>query len=415
MLSYAATPGRGKLISPRSTAKPRQARLFRASVSLRVRDVDDHDRGPDQQDHDDGRGGGNVVAHHDGGRANAHSIERRPRRIPLSPLARRAGGGTESGRSASARRRLVRGGRRAARRAAGAGRPAPAARRGGRRCACRSPRRSARRGPGHGGVVPRSEFGVGGDRRGDLVALVDVHAHTLYRIWHGGKETREIRVPVPPCPPWAGAPQAPEGPGGRTGGAAHPFGSIPFFFFLQVRPVEDRRMAASWHTGGMAMTDAVAAAGTAVQAVGEPCVVLKLGEVVLKGRNRQQFERMQQRNIKAAVEDTGVPTEVLHREGVVLVRVPREGRLGAGACRRPWRRSPSRAADVPGIVRVCRAWRVEKTPEAAVAAAVELTSAERPARSRCGRGAGTSGSRSPPPSSAVIIGRGRSRRRTGCR
>ena len=49
----------------------------------------------------------------------------------------------------------------------------------------------------------------------------------------------------------------------------------------------------------MAITDPVAIAGTAQQAVGEPCVLLKLGEIVLKGRNRQQFERLQQRNIKA--------------------------------------------------------------------------------------------------------------------
>ena len=96
-------------------------------------------------------------------------------------------------------------------------------------------------------------------------------------------------------------------------------------------------------------------------------MLLKLGEVVLKGRNRQQFEKLQQRNIKAAVKGTGLPTEVLHREGVVLVRVPREGRTPeehAAAVETV----AQRTADVPGIVRVCRAWRVEKTPEAAVAA-----------------------------------------------
>jgi tRNA uracil 4-sulfurtransferase len=110
---------------------------------------------------------------------------------------------------------------------------------------------------------------------------------------------------------------------------------------------------------------------TALQSVAEPCVVLKLGEVVLKGRNRQQFERLQQRNVKAAVKDTGLPTEVLHREGVVLVRVLRDGR-SASEHSEAVAKVAARAADVPGIVRVCRAWRVEKTPEAAVAAAVEL-------------------------------------------
>jgi thiamine biosynthesis protein ThiI len=108
------------------------------------------------------------------------------------------------------------------------------------------------------------------------------------------------------------------------------------------------------------------------QAPGEPCVLLKLGEIVLKGRNRQQFERLQQRNIKEAVRGTGLPTEVLHREGVVLIRVPREDRTEAEHAAAV-EKVAARAADVPGIVRVCRAWRVAKTPEAAVAAAIELT------------------------------------------
>ncbi len=121
----------------------------------------------------------------------------------------------------------------------------------------------------------------------------------------------------------------------------------------------------------MSITDPHPVAGTVQQSVGEPCVLLKLGEVVLKGRNRQQFERIQQRNIKAAVKDTGLPTEVLHREGVVLVRVPREGRTETEHAQAV-EKVAQRAADVPGIIRVCRAWRVAKTPEATVAAAVEL-------------------------------------------
>lgn len=133
-------------------------------------------------------------------------------------------------------------------------------------------------------------------------------------------------------------------------------------------------------TGWMAITDPVAIAGAAPladgragrQAPGEPCVLLKLGEIVLKGHNRQQFERLQQRNIKDAVRDTGVATQVLHREGVVLIRVPREDRSEAEHAAAV-EKVAARAADVPGIVRVCRAWRVDKTPEATVAAAVELT------------------------------------------
>jgi thiamine biosynthesis protein ThiI len=121
----------------------------------------------------------------------------------------------------------------------------------------------------------------------------------------------------------------------------------------------------------MSITDPQPVAGAVHQSVGEPCVLLKLGEVVLKGRNRHQFEKMQQHNIKAAVKDTGLPTEVLHREGVVLVRVPREGRTEAEHAQAV-EKVAQRTAEVPGIVRVCRAWRVDKTPEATTAAAVEL-------------------------------------------
>ncbi len=131
-------------------------------------------------------------------------------------------------------------------------------------------------------------------------------------------------------------------------------------------------VACGWQTGRMSITDPVAVADTALSAVGEPCVVLKLGEIVLKGRNRQQFERLQQRNIKDAVRDTGIPTEVLHRQGVVLIRVPRGDRTQAEHAAAV-AKVAARAADVPGIVRVCRAWRVAKTPEATVAAAIELT------------------------------------------
>ena len=38
---------------------------------------------------------------------------------------------------------------------------------------------------------------------------------------------------------------------------------------------------------------------------GEPCVLLKLGEIVLKGRNRQQFERILHGNIRAALREIG--------------------------------------------------------------------------------------------------------------
>jgi len=122
----------------------------------------------------------------------------------------------------------------------------------------------------------------------------------------------------------------------------------------------------------MSVTDPATAAGTAQHAVGEPCVLLKLGEIVLKGRNRQQFERLLQGNIRAAAKDTGLPVELLHREGVVVLRVERQDRTSAEHAEAV-DRVAERVSDVPGIVRVCRAMRVPKTPEAAVAAAIVLT------------------------------------------
>ncbi|MFZ0163196.1 MAG: tRNA uracil 4-sulfurtransferase ThiI [Trebonia sp.] len=121
------------------------------------------------------------------------------------------------------------------------------------------------------------------------------------------------------------------------------------------------------------MTDPVTVAGTAEQPAGEPCVLLKLGEVVLKGRNRHQFERLLQLNIRAAARDTGPPVELLPREGVVVLLVAPQERTAAEHAAAV-DRVAERVSDVPGIVRVCRAVRVAKTPEAAVAAAIELTS-----------------------------------------
>jgi tRNA uracil 4-sulfurtransferase len=120
---------------------------------------------------------------------------------------------------------------------------------------------------------------------------------------------------------------------------------------------------------------------TADNAAGEPCVLLKLGEIVLKGRNRQQFEHMLHANVRAAVRDTGVPVELVVREGVLALRVPRNRLAGrdrtaaatAADHAAAVHKVAERAADVPGIVRVCQAYRVEKTPEAAIAAAVALT------------------------------------------
>jgi tRNA uracil 4-sulfurtransferase len=105
---------------------------------------------------------------------------------------------------------------------------------------------------------------------------------------------------------------------------------------------------------------------------GEPCVLLKQGEIFLKGRNRQQFERILHGNVRAAVRDTGVAAELTLREGVLVLRVP-AGDLTPAAHAAAVDRVAARVADVPGLTRVARALRVEKTPEAAAAAAVALT------------------------------------------
>src|SRR5579859_3023656 len=110
---------------------------------------------------------------------------------------------------------------------------------------------------------------------------------------------------------------------------------------------------------------------------GEPCVLLKLGEIVLKGRNRQQFEHILHGNIRAAARDTGVPVEIRQRKGVVLLRIAEQEQDGAqrgGAGRAQAAGTiAARMRDVPGIVTVCQPLRVAKTPEAVVSAAVALT------------------------------------------
>ncbi len=124
---------------------------------------------------------------------------------------------------------------------------------------------------------------------------------------------------------------------------------------------------------GLPQADPAPAAEPAADSMREPCVLLKLGEIVLKGRNRQQFERILHGNIRTAMRDAGVPVQIWPREGVILLRIPD----GAKRTAEEWAKAADivaeRARDVPGVVRVCRVLRVAKTPEAAVNAAIELT------------------------------------------
>jgi thiamine biosynthesis protein ThiI len=100
---------------------------------------------------------------------------------------------------------------------------------------------------------------------------------------------------------------------------------------------------------------------------GEPCVLLKLGEIVLKGGNRQQFERMLQANIRRAVRPLGFPVRIWQRDGVLVLRVPAGPESGPAADQ-----VAALAAEVMGVARVCRAVRVAREPGAAVAAAVAM-------------------------------------------
>ena len=122
-------------------------------------------------------------------------------------------------------------------------------------------------------------------------------------------------------------------------------------------------------------------------ALHEPCVLLKLGEIVLKGRNRQQFERLLHENIRRAVHDLDVRVQLWQREGVIVLRVTDAGEAAAEAADL----LAERMRNVMGLSRVCRAVRVDKDPEAAAAAAVQLTAGGR-APSRSGPGAATSAS-----------------------
>ncbi len=157
--------------------------------SLRVGDVDDRDRGPDQQDHEQRGDGLHVMGDDDGGRADAEphrpEAEDHPAQAagPARHRGRRRGGG---GHRRRGRGRPLVGGRpliagrwviTVLRLPAGPGRPA-------------EPRVDPPvdlvadpldQALGDGRVIPRSEFRMGGHRRGDLIPLVGVHALTLCR------------------------------------------------------------------------------------------------------------------------------------------------------------------------------------------------------------------------------------------
>lgn len=127
-----------------------------------------------------------------------------------------------------------------------------------------------------------------------------------------------------------------------------------------------------WQTEVMSALPAVHHADPCVtHPLYEPCVLLKLGEVVLKGRNRQRFERLLHDNIRRAVRDLGIELRVWQREGVIVVRVA-GAECGGLVAEAAVDMVAERMNFVMGLARVCRAVRVTKEPEAAISAAVKL-------------------------------------------
>jgi tRNA uracil 4-sulfurtransferase len=124
----------------------------------------------------------------------------------------------------------------------------------------------------------------------------------------------------------------------------------------------------------MSVIEAAERAEPVTTGLSEPCVLLKLGEVVLKGGNRQQFERMLQANVRKAMAELGVTVRLWQRDGLIVVRIAKDGDeptdpAQAGAI---VDKLAERARDIMGVARVCRAVRVDKDPETAIGAAVAL-------------------------------------------
>src|SRR5487761_1024064 len=87
----------------------------------------------------------------------------------------------------------------------------------------------------------------------------------------------------------------------------------------------DCRSRVTWQTVNMSVTPLADRAAPAPSTLYEPCVLLKLGEIVLKGGNRQQFERILQSNIRRAVAELGFEVRLWQRDGVIVIRLAPPG------------------------------------------------------------------------------------------
>lgn len=102
----------------------------------------------------------------------------------------------------------------------------------------------------------------------------------------------------------------------------------------------------------------------------QPCVSLKYGELMLKGRNRGRFESRLIQNVRHAMDGLGYPVRVRRRGGLLLVYAPDLTGLPPDLI--------SRARQVIGVSLVQPGLRVDRTPEAAADAALELARGARP-------------------------------------
>lgn len=113
-------------------------------------------------------------------------------------------------------------------------------------------------------------------------------------------------------------------------------------------------MSASLESAPLPVTEAGADAG-----LGELCVLMKLGEIVLKGSNRKLFERRLHNNIRSSVRDLGDIRLSQRGAGVIIVRKPEASDLEIAAI-------ADRMANVMGVVWVHLVRRVRKDLDAIV-------------------------------------------------
>ena len=93
---------------------------------------------------------------------------------------------------------------------------------------------------------------------------------------------------------------------------------------------------------------------------GKRCVLLKFGELALKGRNRPVFVAALERNLRQLTADLA-PLDVRHRGGMLLV-----------SSKAPQKELVDRCLTLPGLSVVQPALRCERDPAAAADAAVSL-------------------------------------------